>query len=137
MMLRWERKTARSLFLCNRKLQLDSKRTPKMVVDFTVSYLRSLISQVHDGCLFRQKRMCLVLFVLICKLLFDDHSSIDLSSLLSSVLLVLLLYFVQGDISVLSSEYLIIEQVSSVACKSSVNIENMFGPPTVPCEHPV
>lgn len=45
--------------------------------------------------------------------------------------------FLQGVINVLSSEYLIIEQFSLVALRSSVNMVKMLGPPTVPCEQPV
>ena len=37
----------------------------------------------------------------------------------------------------LSSEYFIIEQCLLMALRSSVNMVKMFGPPTVPCEHPV
>ena len=43
----------------------------------------------------------------------------------------------QGAITVLSSEYLIIEQLLFVALRISVNMIKMLGPPTVPCEHPV
>ena len=60
-----------------------------------------------------------------------------LISLLNNSLLVPSVILVQGVRSVLSSEYLIMEQLFCVACKSSVNIEKILGPPTVPCEHPV
>ena len=45
--------------------------------------------------------------------------------------------FLHGTANVLSSEYLMFELLLLAALRSSVNMVNMLGPPTVPCEHPV
>ena len=76
--------------------------------------------------------MCLVLLELIWRLLLLDHCWMDLISSPSSCFWVGSFIFVHGVRSVLSSEYLTIEQLSCLARRSSVNIEKMLGRPTVP-----
>ena len=125
-----------SFFLCVRKLQSCWKVIPRMLTDVTDSKLVMAL-QEQDGCLLRQKRMCFVLFELIIRLFSFEQFWVWMISSCKILSSSLEGCFLQGTTSVLSSEYLMMEHVLLAALRSSVNMVNMLGPPTVPSKHPV
>ena len=85
----------------------------------------------------RQKRICFVLLAFISKLLVEDQFLTFVTSSSSVWASASVGHLLHGVINVLSSEYLMMEQLLLLALRSSVNMVKMLGPPTVPWEQPV